>query len=191
MEASQIDSSKEAKIGCPRKSYLSRLNSVNSSETDPSGLDLLANIASPKHQRVDSFSNVSLPDEMRISFSESDVSFHLDDVDFSYSPAADVDLSNANVISVDTNSDLTEDKDLQTIQASISSTSGYKDLSSNSKAEKEGKITFNAIVPVSQSSQYSFACENGNQLQNVGRKTEPGDSHLGNQCGQAPQVSVD
>lgn len=65
-------------------------SSTSHIEENQSSLDLLASFASPKHNRVESLSAMSLPDDLRLSFSEiEESSLHLDDLDLTCSPKVD------------------------------------------------------------------------------------------------------
>ncbi|WAR19437.1 HR3-like protein [Mya arenaria] len=76
------------------------------------------------HQRVDSISQMSLPDDLQINFSELDDtgSIQLDDIDLTYSPSPDVDLTTADIRALEQGKD--GDSQLQRITSSISSTTG-------------------------------------------------------------------
>ena len=107
----------------PKKAYLQRLQITNSNDEDDSSdsPQPLSELGTPRRQHVDSFSAISLPDDLRLSFSEiDDGSLQLDDLDFSCSPSVG-DTSSL------TNQELKEDasdKNLTNMTSVNSSTSG-------------------------------------------------------------------
>lgn len=121
-----------SKLKCPKKAFISRL-SVDSDTTGsqvdggggsgPMSLEQAqARAIMARHQRVESLSQISLPDDLRISFSEiEDSSLHLDDIDLSCTSSVDVDLTSSNITQLGEMKD--DDRDLQNINAAISSTS--------------------------------------------------------------------
>lgn len=129
-----MDEIQNSKLKCPKKAFISRLSVDSDSpaqQTDGACHNQLslehhaqaqARAIVARHQRVESLSQMSLPDDLRISFSEiEDSSLHLDDIDLTCSSSVDVDLTSGNIASLQ---EMKEDEhELQNINAAISSTS--------------------------------------------------------------------
>ena len=120
---------------CPKKAFISRLSVDSDSpanQADGGGSNQLsleqahaaaqARAILARHQRVESLSQISLPDDLRISFSEiEDSPLHLDDIDLTCSSSVDVDLTVANIAPLPDMKD--DEREIQNINAAISSTS--------------------------------------------------------------------
>jgi len=170
MNGASMEDSRETKTICPKKAFLSRVSTDSDhSGNSPLGvgqkvtdfdrkqfsLDQNSNtnrqghnvssgqdLRSINHQRVESISQMSLPDDLRISFSELEEanSLQLDDIDLSYSPAVDVDLTGNDIRSLDQNKE--DSSQLRNISSSISSTSGsgmFSQMMSQVKEKENGE----------------------------------------------------
>lgn len=128
-----MDELQNSKTKCPKKAFISRLSVDSDSPAHPldgAGTNQFsaehaqaqARAIVARHQRVESLSQMSLPDDLRISFSEiEDSSLQLDDIDLTCSSSVDVDLTSGNIAPLQEMKE--EEHELQNINAAISSTS--------------------------------------------------------------------
>lgn len=124
-----MDELQNSKLKCPKKAFISRLSVDSDSpknQVDGGGQNHFAaeqaKAVAGRQQRAESFSQMSLPDDLRISFSEiEDSSLQLDDIDLTCSSSVDVDLTSGNIAPLSEMKD--DENELQNINAAISSTS--------------------------------------------------------------------
>lgn len=148
------DGKQGSRKGCPKKDYLFRLStdsnpgSVGNWEDSDIPISEVTNGQSGSangnsgrqrcQNRMDSMSHMSIPEDMRISFSELEEanSIQLGDILNTYSPAGDVDLNSGNLSTLENVKD--DDSQLRNISSAISSTSG-SDLHKMSSIGKQSE----------------------------------------------------